>query len=287
MTCSMNYKLAVVAAVPVFFCGMASGQTSGAEMRAAADTSAGRSGDVQFFGGLRVWGMNWETPVLTRAAVFDPANPSAPATKDIEQRYSSTRAAPIPFLGVRYGNFIGSVSYLTRTAYGFNGLPNDIRREEFDATLGYYVIPQLALSVGYKTAKVDRISTLVSGGSTTDVYLVGASSSVPLEGSGRLSLYGNVAYGVGKSRADIPDSNKVDVSYRIGEVGLSYRLFSAPQGALKHLNLSFGYRAQVATLKNIAFGSYATPTSLVPTSVERRNIQSTTDGFVIGLIGVF
>lgn len=282
-------KFALGAVVPLLFCGVAFGQTPGAGPQGAVEIPDGRSSEVQIFGGLRTWAATWDLPVFTRLGVTSSANQPV-IIKDVEQRINSTRIAPIPFLGVRYGNFIASASYLARTGFGSNGLlPSDVRRDELDLTLGYYVLPQLTLSVGYKTAKLDRISPVTDGGSKTDGILVGMSGSVPLDGSTRLSLYGNFAYGLGRAKFDVALPNgdtRSNAEYKIGEVGLSYRLFSAPQGALKQLSLSFGYRAQLFTLKSIPFGTYAT-SALVPTEVERRNVQSTTDGFVVGLIGVF
>lgn len=139
-------------------------------------------------------------------------------------------------------------------------------------------------------AKVDRISPLVAGGSKTSGLLFGVSGSVPLAGSERLSLYGNFAYGLGRNKSDLPyanGDNKLDVSYRIGEVGLSYRLLAEPIGAIKQLSLSIGYRSQTVVFKKVPLGTYANMASTTPLSIQRRNAQSTTDGIVVGLVGVF
>lgn len=286
-----NKKFRPAAALlSVLLCAPAFAQTPGAGSEGTVEQPASRPNDVQVFGGVRVWASTFDEPVTARVVSVDPATGAA-VTRDVEQRFSSSKVAPIPFVGVRYRNFLASASYFARTAYDSKGVLNgDVRRDELDLNVGYYVLPQLALSVGYKMGKVDRVSTLASGGSKTEAIIVGASGSVPLETSARLSLYGNFAYGLARTKIDFTlptGENKLDGIYTIGEVGLAYRLFSQPSGAVKGLSLSLGYRAQFLTLRNSPFGTYASPGSLTPVSVERKNIRATTDGFVLGLVGVF
>lgn len=286
----VNVKnLAFVAAVPLMFCSLASGQTLDAGAQAATNSPAGGSRGVQIFGGLRVWGTTWDLPIFSRAVEVNPATGMVAGTRDVVQRSTDTKAAPVPFLGVRYGNFTASASHWVKTSYDFEELPSDVNRKELDVTVGYYILPQIAVSAGYKNAKVDRLSPLAEGGSKTEAFLIGASGSVPLEGTGRLSLYGNFAFGPGKSTSYVGgNNNKVDVTYRIGEIGLSYQLLSAPQGALKHLGLSLGYRAQIVTFKDVPLSTYTLSNPTIPVSVvERKDIQTNTDGVVIGLTGVF
>lgn len=284
-----NPVVAAAAAVALLSAASASAQSVGAGAEGAAPPS-GRPGDVQVFGGVRAWANSFISPVIVRTVSLVPGAVPNQA-RDVEHRYSSSRISPIPFIGVRYGNFIGSISYMLNTDYDSNGLLNgDVRRDELDVNAGYYFLPQLAVSVGYKRSTIDKLSPYVGGGATNEVVLLGLSGSVPLEGTERLSLYGNAAFGIGRGRTDFKTPLTEDdarLVYRIGEIGLAYRLFSRPEARVKSMSVSLGYRAQLATYRNVAFGTYSPPDATMPTTTDRRRLQATTDGFVLGLVGVF
>jgi hypothetical protein len=289
--CKKKFCMAAAAASAALLpCMPALCQTVGGASPDAIEQPVGRLGDAQVFAGVRIWANTFDVAVPTRVITVDP-NTSTQSIRDVETRLSTSKITPMPFVGLRYGKFVASASYFARTSYDSKGLLNgDLHREELDLNAGYYVLPQLAVSVGYKMGKLDKLSAAVSGGSRIDAILVGASGSLPLEASSRLSLYGNFAYGLGRSKFGftLPSGeNKLNVSYTIGEVGLAYRLFSAPSSALKSLSLSLGYRTQFVTFKDAPFGTYSGIASATPSSIERKDSRSTTDGFVLGLVGVF
>src|SRR5206468_2958238 len=107
---------------------------------------------------------------------------------------SKLEVVPIPFIGMRSGNFLGTASYFPRTGYDSqNAMLGTVEREEYDATVGYFVLPALVLSLGYKHQSQDKISGQFSNTLRNDALLLGASGNVAL--TDRLSFYGNAAYG--------------------------------------------------------------------------------------------
>ena len=141
------------------------------------------------------------------------------------------------------------------------------KRKEWDVNLGYFVTPNLALTLGYK--ELDRsyqhsiLAMVEQCGCDTTVFLknftqqnsyltakgpiIGLSGSAPV-GKG-FNLYGNMAFGWLKVDEDVsaffntPETyNSNDGRYYFGEVGLNY---SFPlDAALSSVTLGGGYRFQ-------------------------------------------
>ena len=165
-----------------------------------------------------------------------------------------------------------------------------VERDEFDGSLGYAVVPSLILSLAYKHGFQNKISSQISpSGSNVNAILLGASGAAPL--FGRLSLYGNIAYGLARDKVDVQDAageSKFSANYAIGEVGVSYLLYEATQGQpLKNLLVSFGYRAQGLTIKSVSFGTFSLGSPPIVLDSQKRDIRTTTDGFVLGIVGSF
>jgi hypothetical protein len=77
----------------------------------------------------------------------------------VEPASTNNHFAVIPQASVRYGNFLGSVSYFANTTYNLTGaydpesgsaLPISALRRELDGNIGYYVLPSVAVTIGYK-----------------------------------------------------------------------------------------------------------------------------------------
>ena len=164
---------------------------------------------------------------------------------------SGTELTPILFGSVRYKNFFISASHFLDTDYNLKlqqaGVAVDINRSETDVNIGYYVLPSLSLSLGYKELKFG--GGLGDGKYSGPVLGVSAFGSM---GSG-FGLYGSFAYGavtVKFSGADVPDNAK-KYSYLNYEAGLAYSFdFRERGGFLNAVTLTLGYRYQSLDSKN-------------------------------------
>jgi hypothetical protein len=266
-------------------------QTTGSPGDSAGTTTVGRMGDVQIFAGVRLWANEWDLTSLRPRRTFDPSNPSSPVLRDeITTALSDLEVVPMPTIGARYGNFLASVTYFVPTTYSGEGSPaKSIKRSEIDINAGYFVLPSLLLSVGYKHAKIDRLLDEVDSGQKISALLLGLSGSAPL--ADRLSLYGNVAYGIARQKSEVKDARGEDEyssTYAIGELGLSYRFMEGGASAfVKSLTGSIGYRAQSYTTKDVGLGTYqfSDPTILISTTT--RDVRTSTSGVVVALVASF
>jgi hypothetical protein len=277
----------------VFACGgPAIGQAPGAGSEGSAVQATANLGGATVFGGVRLWINQWDIPSVQRILIPNPTSPTSVLLQDaIVKDLSKTELVPIPFIGVRAGKFVGSVSYFPRTRYDSRDPSlGTVDRDEFDVTLGYALAPSLVLSLAYKHAFDNKLSGQISpSGAKVDGVLLGASGAAPLVG--RLSLYGNMAYGFAREKADFSDASgesKYSANYQIGEVGVSYLLYEGAEGQpLKNVLLSFGYRAQGFTVKSVTLGTFGLGAPPVLLDTQKKDVRTTTDGFVLGIVGSF
>ena len=250
-----------------------------------------------FFFAVRPWASRWDVPLNDAQVIIpNPLVPSPVLRTFAVSAQSGTSLVPLTAVGIRHGNFVATLNLSPSTDYSTGGLTTrDVNRRELDFSLGYSMLPHLVGALVYKSAKVDQVFTKnfenllgTSGGVEISALLVGLSASAPLQG--RLSLYGNVAAGVARQRGEVPDNAgkvKWNGAYTIGELGLSYGLVEGgKESLLKNLTLQVGYRAQLYTVRNITYGSLSLPGGELLTT-ETRDADSTTGGFLIGLVGVF
>jgi hypothetical protein len=248
------------------------------------------------FGGVRLWASQYDVPTAHRLVLV------RDATTIVEQdaivnATSKYTFAPIPFAGVRFNRFVVSASYLPSTRYDTrNASIGVIKRDELDLSVGYSILPSLVVAAAYKRVAQDRTARAtnpvtgesIRSGFQADGVALGASASLPLSGS--LSLYGNVAFGAGRSRLDSADAagqSRLDLTYRNGEVGISYlALERARDAPLQSILVSAGYRAQVITTRKLGLGTYAIPSGQL-IDIDRRDLTTTTDGVVVGIVAIF
>lgn len=203
---------------------------------------------------------------------------------------SGTELTPILFGSIRYKNFFISGSHFFNTNYDIKTqLTNaaiDISRNETDVNVGYYVLPSLSLSLGYKELKA-------TGGLGDAKY---AGPVVGISGYGSMGsgfgLYGGFAYGdiTLTSSQDIPSEAKKH-KYLNLEAGLAYSFdFRERGGFLNAVTLTLGFRYQNNESKNtipsqlvVLNGGLPTPLG-PPTPVRWSN---TSQGPVLGLIVSF
>jgi len=191
--------------------------------------------------GVKAWYNQWDTSIpagtLDANSYYGISNISRP------QRW-----AFIPNLAVRYKDYFVSGGYFTKTSYSFpevffSGTRVSLRadRTEADLNLGYFVVPQFALAVGYKKVKQDYdISFPDSSAATitsTTKYnglTVGMIASGPIGGG--FSLYANASSG--RTHAKYSDGGSSHGWYGSSELGLAHPI---AKGAV----LSLGAKYQV------------------------------------------
>jgi hypothetical protein len=192
---------------------------------------------------------------------------------------SATRLVSAPQLGVRYGNFIASGSYLLPETYPLSGSLESLRaqRHEFDANLGYYVLPGLAFTVGYKEIQQDYGGGPFHWKGPT----AGLAGSAPL-GTTSWAVYGLAGYGLMKltvpyATRDAFDQTSFDANYELVEAGLAYVISGGR--FVSALRFTASYRAQILTTKGyklIGANGYTSP-----------NERDFTEGPAIGLSASF
>jgi len=266
-------------------------QTTGAEseVRLSGDSTS-------IFVAVRPWLTSWEVPLVDMQVVIpNPLLPVPVVRQSSVHAPSASAVVPLTVLGLRHKDFTVSTSISPKASYSTSGMARaDTTRQEVDFNLGYSLTPNLLATIVYKSAKVDGLltsnaeATLGSADSAKiRGLLVGLGASVPLQGA--LSLYGNVAYGIARQRlqglSDATGRTKHDADYTIGEIGLAYRFYEQSSG-LKSATLQVGYRAQSYRVKDLAYGTYSFPAGVL-ISAERRDVDSFTGGFILGLVGVF
>ena len=172
---------------------------------------------------------------------------------------SSTQVSFLPSIALRYGRYVLAGSFQPTTRYespvaetpGVTARPE---RREWDVSLGYAVMPNLVVSVGWKDVSID--TTLGASFPVTETALpikfagpfIGAAASTPLGSD--WSLYGNVAYG--RPDAKVNGSTiGTSTDYISTEFGLQYSLRGLGQ-AFERAVLILGYRTQSSRTKNAA-----------------------------------
>ncbi len=205
------------------------------------------------FIGLRLWRNEWTFPGLAGNGRQFPLYHSA----DAELTF-------IPVLSARYKNFFVSGSYFPKTNYSFNGqevfylkegkyTPSinavEGERTEWDINAGYYVLPSLTVTLGYKY--IERDFTIIRDGErfeniatqNTSGPILGMSAGTPL--SGKFGVYGSFAFG--RLMTDWENRLEYDTNYYLGELGLSYfsKLNSIPMFDLAYAHIGYRFQALI------------------------------------------
>lgn len=215
-----------------------------------AGAAQAQEADLSASVGLKAWQTRWTTWIYSDTQV-------------INQLPVKDKFVLIPVLGLRYGDFVGSLSGYGSTS--FERLDTQtVTRKEFDLNVGYHVMPEMVVSLGYK--RLQQIQD------TNDYKLsgptLGLSVTAPL--SGALSMYG--ALGLGRMKSS---SNVVfDADYQLTEVGLAYNL-GLGQTA-KSVSFTAGYRMQVLNSKDAS-----------STAGNSQDARDLTQGFTFGLVVAF
>lgn len=216
---------------------------------------------AQFTLGAKVWDTQWTSwdTVPTRSLV------TGGPVSVIEPVSTNNHFAVIPQASVRYGNFLGSASYLVDTTYTLSGaidpesgesLPVAAKRKEFDANVGYYVLPSVAVTVGYK-----QINQTFGPSSSSPELFKWSGPTIGLSGAATLrsyfGLYGAVGVGFLKLRVDqqledAAGNTSFNAIYTLGEAGFAY---SVPTSSKLSFTVTLGYRVQIVTTEKYALNN--------------------------------
>ncbi len=209
---------------------------------------------------------------------------------------SSTQVSFLPSIALRYGRLVMAGSFQPATRYespvtespGVTGRPE---RKEWDLSLGYAVMPNLVVSVGWKDVSIE--TTLTSNVPVPQNALpikyagpfIGAAASTPL--SADWSLYGNLAYGRPDAKVNGSTIGS-STDYISTEFGLQYSLRGLGQ-SFERAVLILGYRMQSSRTKNAAVTVFGVnpATGSVGFQNGMLSSRSSIDGVTLGLAFAF
>lgn len=168
---------------------------------------------------------------------------------NVIQITSDGETTPIGSLEFRRRQWYASVSRFFKRTYDFgdlvegnNTFSTRIKRSEWHLTGGYFLTPQVGVTVGYTQIVLEyAVSTLgyQAGDEVTyDTFPIGLIWNVPL--TGRWALYGNAA--VGRANAVYPRRGSTPGTYTASETGLVY-------GFSRRVAGTFGYRYETVNGK--------------------------------------
>lgn len=198
---------------------------------ASVGVARAEPGDLGVSLGLKAWNTQWTT---FGYGLGD----------QLIQVPSKDRVVWMPQLTVRYRDFVGSVSGYAPIRYDRDDGPGDTRKE-FDANVGYLVLPNLAATLGYKKVGQRNGPTNYELGGP----VAGLSASAVL--SGPWSLYGS--FGLGKLKATASANvRNYTARYWLTEAGLSYNL--VVERWVRAVTFTAGYRNQVFDSKDLTGG---------------------------------
>ena len=203
--------------------------------------------------GLKAWLPDWQTSFLNADPSFSGAN--------ITSLTSDPEVATIPSVSLKYKNLFVSGGYFLNKEFTFPEFSDrstyaaptgtlldtykvTAKREETDINLGYFVTPNLALSLGYKNISQEYHTVITTPGfldlvSDSETKIVGP--TVGIIGAagigGGLALYGNFSFGLLKAEYE-GVSEKDNATYVSSELGVVYKIQDTP------LSVSLGYKYQ-------------------------------------------
>lgn len=242
--------------------------------------------------GAKVWHAGWLSYVP--ASYVGVAPNGSPAIGDsVNAVEGDRRTSVMPQIAIRHGKYFASLSHgRFKSDFSVQTSPlivngqniitartDHFKRRETDLNLAYFLTPELGIAVGYKDATEERDTTLSIAPRTPLVqtkvrgFLIGAVGSFAV--ADKLRLYLQAGYGPARLKLYFADpafsDSKADGHYTVGEIGLSYPLFTNPSG-YGGATAALGYRTQ--TVKT---DSYA------DTFQNSRELRDVRDGLVLSL----
>ena len=176
--------------------------------------------------GLKAWAHTWNT-WSTGSGGF------------VGQTETDSEVVLIPSVTFRFGNFFLSGDFWPEKEYDFlNATYTKVKREEWSAVTGYYIVPQLAVALGWKRIHQDFTGGGVDFDVNIDVPMFGLQGGAPLGESGNWFMYGNGFVGpISVKEKGAGSSSDQEGWYYSTELGLGYRMF-------QRLSATVGYKYQ-------------------------------------------
>lgn len=236
----LSNKFILAAALSTFFLAAAG--------TAAAEESEPKNLSVTV--GLKAWANEWQSW----------------NTPGFEQLGAANAVAFNPSVTVKYKNVFVSAGVMPKTNYdvpsSLNGTTTPASRREMDVSVGYYVHPQVAVTLGYK-----QITQTWASDYIWKIPAVGVSLAAAIQNT-RMFMYGNAAVGwASVSTNPSTTATQLDLkggTYTTSEIGMGYSV-------LPSFRLTLGYKYQIC------------PTSmLVANRSTHITVTDSTRGFVFG-----
>lgn len=205
--------------------------------------------------GLKLWANEWQTWDTPSGYWFGGAAMG-----------TAKAISPNPSVTLKYKNFFVSGGTMLKTTYKMpdtlNGATTTASRWEKDLSVGYFVHPQVAVTLGYKQITQKWGSTYY----VWKIPAVGLSLAAAIQDT-KMFMYGNAAVGA----ASVSTSDNTAAGWRMKggnytttEIGLGYSVIPS-------FRLTLGYKYQVC------------PTSMeVLNNTSRVTMVDSTRGFVFG-----
>lgn len=216
--------------------------------------------------------------------------PSVPGAELLEAPITSSgKTSFLPSISLRYGSFVFAGSYHAKTTYsaeipeGFGTFEFD--RREWDASLGYAVLPNVLVSAGWKAIRIGvDPARNQSATQTIEGPFLGAALSAGL--AQNWSLYGSLAYGWPRFERNGVRAG-TGGTYLASEVGIRYALGDWSP-SLRNAGLLFGYRSQSFHFSSVSYSFFGvTPGSQVVFLSDRHDIRQGIDGITLGVAFAF
>lgn len=174
---------------------------------------------VRFTIGVKAWVHTWSTWTGSQL------------DGSVGQTETDSETVLVPSLNLRIGNFFVSGDFFPEKEYDFlNNTYRGVKRSEWSVVGGYYLVPQLAIALGFKQINQNFGSTFDA---TLSVPMLGLQAGAPIGDSGNWFIYGNGFFGP----VDFKEKNSTALDNQKGwyystEIGTGYRFFDRLAGTV-------------------------------------------------------
>ncbi len=237
--------------------------------------------------GLKTWTNGWDSwftsPTGTGVAL------GTRRYQVVQAVHSNLRTSVIPFASVRKGPVFGSLSLMQKTSYSLQdagtpgGFDVSASRHESDGSVGWYIVPNLALTLGYK----QLTQTYGSDRYRWAGPLLGVNGSATLAPG--WALYATAGLGSLKAtfptaQADAQGRSSFHAGYRLGEFGVAHGM-ALDSPFLRSVAATLGYRVQTVSTTGYALAN--TSPGGVSTINTRASLVDITQGLALSLSATF
>ncbi|MEY4765137.1 MAG: hypothetical protein RI907_1810 [Pseudomonadota bacterium] len=240
-----------------------------------------------FSAGTKLWLNTWDSwsthPTGTGVAL------GTQRYQVVQAMHSGTRLSVIPFASVRKGALFAAASFMQRTSYALRdagtpgGFDVNADRQEADVSAGWYVVPNVALTLGYK----QLTQTYGSDRFRWAGPLMGVNTSAAVAPG--WALYATAGLGAmqaqfPQTQSDAQGKHSFRAGYRLGEFGIAHGM-ALDNPWVRSLAFTAGYRVQTVT--TTGYGLAQTAPDGSSTLNTRGSLVDTTQGLALSLSAAF